>query len=215
VVVQSSNTDGACIMVRVFQQLFGSLVRLSPKKLASRRYSSCPFQVLGLNSKEDRAIKYDQVRVAFRELAFKYHPDTSNSDNTDKEFIRIKDAFEAIEEGANGIAIVRDDHSYTDRHDSDEHHCDDSSIRDAKKYNAFQDELNGFLHPSVNPQILHEVASVANNMNPGGLDRGGMWHYANMIRNISPSHLPPLRVEGGVDANNDSGTGNRRRRRRK
>ena len=220
-------SHGYCIMVRVFQTpIFGLLVqRLSPRKLVSRRYSYCPFQVLGLNSKrrgiltpdhqEDRAITYDQVRVAFRELAFKYHPDTSSSGDTDKEFIRIKNAFEAIEETPSGIAIIRDDHSYTDLHDSDEQDNDDSSIRKEIGYNAFQDEHNGFLHPSVNPQILHEVAEVANKMNPGGLDKGGMWQYANMIRNMNTSDLPPLRVEGGDGTNDGNGTANKRRRRRK
>jgi hypothetical protein len=33
---------------------------------------------------EDCAITYDQVWVAFQELAFIYHPDTSNSGDTDK-----------------------------------------------------------------------------------------------------------------------------------
>ena len=71
---------------------FGLLAkRTFPKNLAPcRPYSSCPFQVLGLNSKrscksttdrvEDGVITYNQVRVAFRELAFKYHPDTSSGD---------------------------------------------------------------------------------------------------------------------------------------
>jgi hypothetical protein len=189
--------------------------RTFPKNLPScRQYSSCPFQVLGLNSKrtgklttdrlDDGAITYNQVRVAFRELAFKYHPDTSSSGDTDKEFIRMKNAFEAIEEGDDGIARIRDDNHGHDH--------DDSRIRDEKEYNAFPDE---FLHPSVNPQILHEVADVANKMNPGGLDKRGMWQYANMISKMASSDLPPLRVEGGDDANNGSGTGNRRRRRRK
>jgi hypothetical protein len=214
-------------MVRVFQTpLFGLLVQpLYPKKLASCRFSSCPFHVLGLNSKrrgvfktehrEDRAITYDQVQVAFRELAFKYHPDTSRSVDTEKEFVRVKDAFKAIEEDQNGIAIIRDDYSYTNRYDSDEQENNDSSIRHENKYNAFQDEQNGFLHPSVNPQILHEVAEVANEMNPGGLDKGGMWLYAKMISNMNASDLPPLRVECVDDANDGNRAGNRRRRRRK
>ena len=53
--------------------------------------------------------------------------------NTDKEFIRIKDAFEAIEEGDDGIARIRDDHHGHDH--------DDSRIRDEKEYNAFPDEF--------------------------------------------------------------------------
>lgn len=146
------------------------------------------------------------MRVAFQELAFKYHPDTSSRGNTDKLFIGIKNEFEAIEEGPIGIAIIWDDHSYTDLHDSDEQDNDDSSIRKEKGYNAFQDEQNGFLHPSVNPQIFHEVAEAANKMNPGGLDEGGMWQYANMICNMNTSDLPHLRVEGGDGTNDGNGT---------
>ena len=80
---------------------------------------------------------------------------------------------------------------------------------------SFQNEQNGFLHPSVNPNVLHEVVDVAETMNPAGLDRGGMWQYANMIRNMAKEEgkgLPPLRVGGGDDAKESE---NRVRRRRK
>ena len=67
--------------------MFASLTRYAS--------SSCPFQVLGLKNRSVDPITYEQVRAAFRELAFKHHPDTSSSrsDNSEKDFIRIKAAF--------------------------------------------------------------------------------------------------------------------------
>ena len=53
-----------------------------------------------------------------------------------------------------------------------------------------------------------------------GLDKGGMWAFANMIHRISKDEskgLPPLRVSGGDDTNakdNDSRVRRRRRKRR-
>jgi hypothetical protein len=60
-------------------------------------------------------------------------------------------------------------------------------------------------------------------MNPGGLDKGGMWQYANMIHKIAKEEgLPPLRVgvgeaEAGADvgAEKKSGVASGRRRKRK
>ncbi|EJK70586.1 hypothetical protein THAOC_08042 [Thalassiosira oceanica] len=77
-----------------------------------------------------------------------------------------------------------------------------------------EEEQNGFLHSSVNPSVLHEVAEVARTMNASGLDKGGMWAYATMIRNQAENAskgLPPLRVEGG----NSEGTQEPKRRRRR
>ena len=83
---------------------------------------------------------------------------------------------------------------------------------------SFKDERNGFLHPLVNPQILREVADVAKNMNPGGLDKGGMQQYEDMIHNMAEDEgkvsRPPLRVDGGEDASN-KGSGIRVKRRRR
>ena len=68
--------------------------------------------------------------------------------------------------------------------------------------------------------MLREVADVATDMNPGGVDKGGMWQYANMIRNMAEDEgkvsRPLLCVDGGEYANNkESGICTKRRRRRK
>jgi hypothetical protein len=62
---------------------------------------------------------------------------------------------------------------------------------------------------------LHEIADISEKMNPGGLDRGGMWQYAKMISNLREKSggdgLPPLRVEGGCDAMKQDDKTRRRR----
>lgn len=152
-------------------------------------------------------------------MALKHHPDT-NPNSSATEFTRIRDAFEAIVEGPSGVAVLRDDHPYLDRSEEEGNDVDvPSEAFSDETRSVFQDERNGFLHPSVNPQILHEVAEVAEKMNPGGLDKGGMWQYANMIRNMAEDDakggLPPLRVGGGDETGRESGTRSRRRRKRK
>ncbi|KAL7529801.1 hypothetical protein ACHAXR_004358 [Thalassiosira sp. AJA248-18] len=221
-------------MIRILQPPLRILAG-SPSLVAiprARGFSSCPFQILGLKSKRidqsiapshrtDHTITYKQVHIAFRELALKHHPDTTknssrNSSSTD--FNRIREAFEAIVEGPSGIAVLRD--PYVERRDSgDKNEMDVPDAEETKNsYNAFQDEQNGYLHPSVNPQILREVAEVAEKMNPGGLDKGGMWQYANMIRTMAKEGgegLPPLRVDGGDDVDRKESESRVRRRRKR
>lgn len=172
-------------MIRNYVRLFG--------KVPS---SSCPFQVLGLRGSKRSSvdpISYEQVRVAFRDLAFKHHPDTSKSDDSGTEFIRITAAFEAIEEDDTGMAVVRGNRPYID----DEHETS-TNQNEKKKYSPSSQEQ--FLHSSLDPQILRELHDVANKLNPGGLDKGGFWAYANMIGRMSLTDLPPLRVDSGNDA---------------
>lgn len=205
------------------------LARRPPPTSIHRCFSSCPFKILGLKKRKKTAqttetrgdhtttITYAEVRTAFRQLALKHHPDTSslNSGSSSAEFTRIKEAFDAIVEGPSGIAILRNDQQ--PRIDSDDSKDDVPDNTGETNYNSFQNEQNGFLHPSVNPNILHEVVDVAETMNPAGLDRGGMWQYANMIRNMAKEEgkgLPPLRVGGGDDAK-ESEKRVRRRRKRK
>jgi len=173
-------------------------------------------------------VSYEDVRAAFRKLALQHHPDIvaakrrkdegvqmkGNPGETKRsslEFTKIREAFEAIVEGPNGVAILRDGRrdsssgggqgDSVNENNGDKNHCS----------NRHHDEPHGFLHKSVNPIVLHEVAEVAATMNPGGLDRGGMWQYANMIRNMGS--LPPLQVGSGIDRSSDQRL--RRRRKRK
>jgi len=237
--------------------------------------SSCPFQILGLKKQggrskrsssssnnpllkatssisirskddDDGGITYEQVRVAFRKLALRHHPDVvnNNSSNDDGsnnhidldgkdnisskrpssvvvDFTTIRAAFESIKEGPNGMAILRDDYSTyfeSSQSSNDENNGKNemniqNNSRTINDYD-YPDESHGFLHRSVNPQILREVAKVSKEMNPGGLDRGGMWQYANMIRNMEEKgqDLPPLRVDGGEEGKEGKRLNRRRRR---
>jgi hypothetical protein len=220
-----------------------------------RSLSSCPFQILGLKSRSDNhhqssrsplrnsTITYEEVRVAFRKLALKHHPDTAAAstlhqrDKTDcksssegtvryttsmkrtessREFTRIREAFEAIAEGPGGVAVLKGNFTAFSQQQNDTNNDDSKN-----SFSYDDEEQNGFLHSSVNPQVLHEVAEVARSMNPSGLDKGGMWAYANMIRNMAEDEgkgLPPLRVGNSADDSkngNDGGGRLGRRRRRK
>ncbi|KAL7472273.1 hypothetical protein ACHAXS_012606 [Conticribra weissflogii] len=202
--------------------------------IQQRHFSSCPFQTLGLekpkfkSNRHESSISYEDVRVAFRKLALQHHPDMVvakrrkdeggqkdynpvEMKRSSLEFTKIREAFEAIVEGPNGVAILRDgchDSSYgMERGGRDRDKNDDS--------NFHHEEIYGFLHKSVNPRVLHEVAEVAATMNPGGLDRGGMWQYANMIRNMAECDgkgLPPLQVGGRIDPGSQQPVGRRRKR---
>ena len=99
---------------------------------------------------------------------------------------------------------------------------DDYDDGDEKANRDIHEEYdNGFLHRSVDPQVLREVVDVAKELNPSGLDKGGMWAYANLIRNMAEDEekgLPPLRVGGSDEAakeSTESGRPKRRRRKRK
>ena len=127
------------------------------------------------------------------------------------EFDLIRQAFESIKEGEGGLAVlVEDSLSICVQEKSEETSCPSQD-------QAFGDEeQNGFLHSSVNPSVLHEVAEVARTMNASGLDKGGMWAYATMILNQAENEskgLPPLRVEGG-DGEDTQPPKRRRRRKR-
>ena len=142
-------------------------------------------------------------------------------------FTEIREAFEAIVEGPNGEAILRNNNYYTSMmmSSSNEEHYDKNEMdirNNHKRPPPPHDNSNNNLmfqqHSSLNPQILREVAQVAEEMNPGGLDKGGMWQYANMVNRMAKEDgLPPLQVGNGGDDNNDdeSRTGVARRRRKR
>ncbi|EJK51378.1 hypothetical protein THAOC_29450, partial [Thalassiosira oceanica] len=186
---------------------------------AKRTFASCPFNVLGLKNGrsnntrtavdrlDQKSISYKQVQMRFRELAKQYHPDTAKNKGSVEDFNVIRQAFESIKEGEDGVAVlVEDSRFFSGQEENEETSCRDHAFS--------EEEQNGFLHSSVNPSVLHEVAEVARTMNASGLDKGGMWAYATMIRNQAENAskgLPPLRVEGG----NSEGTQEPKRRRRR
>jgi len=180
---------------------------------------------------------YKEVQLAFRQLALRHHPDTASSqqhgdgDETDhnngamvsSSFADIREAFEAIIEGPNGEAILRKNNDYTS---SFNHQNARYRDKDEYKYNNNnkrpQPHDSDLFHSSLDldPQILREVAQVAEEMNPAGLDKGGMWAYANMVNRMAKRDgLPPLRVGNGGEGvvgedKNRSGVARRRRKRR-
>ena len=207
----------------------------SVRRAISTSSSYCPFQILGLPSPSSSSlkcvVKYEDVRIAFRKLALQHHPDTaasqsqhadstlsssSSSSTNNDTFATIRKAFEDIVEGPNGEAVLRC-HDY--KKSRQYYNNDDMEINRTAVDSSSNDD-DSLLHSSINPQILHEVAQVAEEMNPGGLDKGGMWQYANMIHKIAKEEgLPPLRVgvgEAEIDgAERQSGVASRRRRKRK
>ena len=170
---------------------------------------------------------YKEVQLAFRKLALRYHPDTANNnsnqhgDDTDhnngvmmssssSSFTEIREAFEAIVEGPNGEAILRKNYDYTASS------FNGSYGEESDKRPTPPHDNNNLFHSSINPQILREVAQVAEEMNPGGLDKGGMWQYANMVNRMAKEEggLPPLQLGDDNNAKSRSGVARRRRKRR-
>lgn len=211
--------------------------RFVRKRFASSLVSHCPFKVLGLKS--PTTTTYKEVQLAFRKLALRYHPDTANNnshphgDETDhnngvmvsspSSFTEIREAFEAIFEGPNGEAILREDNDYTTSSSSFNQNIRRNSSQESDLHNHNKRPTpphdNNLFHSSINPQILREVAQVAEEMNPGGLDKGGMWQYANMVNRMAKEEgLPPLQLgrdDDGDNAESRSGSVARRRRKRR
>jgi hypothetical protein len=207
--------------------------RFVRKRFASSA-SHCPFKVLGL---KPTTTTYKEVQLAFRKLALRYHPDTANNnlyqhgDDTDhnngammssssSSFTEIREAFEAIVEGPNGEAILRNNNDYTVSSSSfNGSYGEESVSHNHNKRPPPPHDNNNLFHSSINPQILREVAQVAEEMNPGGLDKGGMWQYANMVNRMAKEDgLPPLQLGREDDDNNAerrSGSVVRRRRKRR
>lgn len=171
--------------------------------------------------------------MAFRKLALRHHPDTASSqqhgDGTDGvmmsySFTEIREAFEAIIEGPNGEAILRKNNDYpssfthsSQYRENDKEYSNNGMDIDSNN-NRPPPHDSDLFHSSLNPQILREVAQVAEEMNPGGLDKGGMWQYANMVNRMAKEEgLPPLRVGNGgvVDKDGQSRSGVARRRRKR
>ena len=134
--------------------------------------------------------------------------------SSSQEFARIREAFESIVEGPGGVATLRGDFSYAafgGRPEGKEGVPRPTAKGPLPSHH--DEERNGFLHPSVDPRILHEVSEASATMSPGGLDRGGMWQYAKMIRNMAEGEsLPPLRVGGDSKEENAGRVGRRRRK---
>mmetsp|Transcript_33100 Transcript_33100/g.49969 ORF Transcript_33100/g.49969 Transcript_33100/m.49969 type:complete len:176 (+) Transcript_33100:440-967(+) len=146
-----------------------------------RRYKSS-FTILGIKD-DGKPISYRDVKKAFVEKALEHHPDRSTGSSD--EFVKVRRAFESIKELPDGSCLIVGQNETSE--------WTDQSLSD------------WFLHETGQPLSFHmnsatrkEVAEVANTMQQGGLDKGGMWEMARMIAREeadSPSTPEPKQLE--------------------
>lgn len=131
-----------------------------------------PFQVLGLTP----GSSYQTAKEAFLKLALEHHPDKQNgktNDNTSDHFIRIRQAFEVIKEGANGQALVTDETQWTQE----------------EIHEFMEEQTSHFLSFRMDHATRKEVIETHNNLSEGGLDRGGTWMMARMLAEREKTRL--------------------------
>jgi len=165
-----------------------------------RKVDTPPLQVLGFKQEE---VQYTQVKKKFLQIAMKHHPDRVDDDDDESEdyhrdiFIAARQAFERLEAGPDGLAILREE-----AEDLDEE--------------WFRHET-GHDMPFMDAATMKEVADMTESMG-GGLDRdGGMWTLARMVTNSVKSGGDGgdvLRLEAGEERNKQIDGVLRRRRRR-
>ena len=146
-----------------------------------RKSQNDPFVVLGVSEKD----QYSAVKKSFLKLAMKHHPDTATAKTKEEEesnretFMKIREAFEALVEGPQGIAVRRSE--------------SDKKWEEDELNSWFKNESGGLDMPYMDIQTMKEVAEMTAKIGgeSGGLDRdGGMWTLARMVTQT---------VEGGGD----------------
>ncbi|CAJ1926090.1 unnamed protein product [Cylindrotheca closterium] len=175
-----------------------------------------PFDILGI----PKTSTYETVKRRFLELALETHPDVVNQsadggDNSASkdpqqlvdEFVKLRQAFEAIRENSDGSTGVVGD-------------SEASSWSDESFQAWFHNETgHSDVMFNMDLQTRKEVAEVASQAQ-GGLDHGGMWEMARAMAeqqknmgNLKKKHAAnqTQRVEAGSNDNDSQ----RRRRRRK
>ena len=162
-----------------------------------------PFDILGI----PKSSSYQNVKQKFVELALKYHPDVSENRDDDKdveEFIRLREAFEAIQENSDGSARLTKD--------------GDLSMSDEEFHAWFYEETG---HHDVmfkmDLRTRKEVIEAATEQSQGGLDRGGMWEMARNMAQQQESlknKKKRFKTTVGIEEPNSTSTNTRRRRRR-
>lgn len=187
----------------------------STKCLALKVSSDNPYEVLGVSN----TATYTQVKKRFLELAMKHHPDraanenSSSDDNVNKQngvkdFIRFRQAFERIQEDANGMTTVGDgddaSHQWTD-----------------EEFNAWYSEETGrdsSLTFRLDMKTRQEVIDVVKKQAQGGLDRGGIWEWARRLAEedeIMRENTKKFKRKVGISAEPSTSSSNLRRRRKK
>jgi curved DNA-binding protein CbpA len=137
-----------------------------------------------------KASSYKTVKNRFIELALQYHPDVATNDNKNisdddnagddnvETFVRLRIAFEAIREAADGSSRLEQD--------------DDSSSWSDEEFRAWFYEETG--HQDVmfrmDLQTRKEVVDIVkSDQAQGGLDKGGMWEMARAMAQQEESLL--------------------------
>ena len=122
-------------------------------------------------------------------------------------FVRYRTAFEAIVESddGSGSAVLREDFDFRKLM---------SEQGPAETPNAqYVPHYDDMSHRHIDPQVLREVAELAEDMAPGGLDKGGLWQFAASMREKAKrGDLPPLQMS---EDENASKTRTKRRRRKR
>ena len=180
--------------------------------------STCPFATLGLAKSKEPS--YAEVKNRFQQLALEHHPDriaaTNQEDSSTNKltsevatlrFVRYRTAFEALVESddGSGSAVLRDDFDFR-KLMSEQGPTETPNAQYVPNY----DDMS---HRHIDPQVLREVAELAEDMAPGGLDKGGLWQFAASMREKAKrGDLPPLQMSEGENA---SKAKTRRRRRKR
>ena len=147
-----------------------------------------PFSILGIS----RNSSCETVKQAFYQLAMKHHPDrqlitraTTGSRDKDSatrfttiahtptaEFIRIRQAFEQIQKGQHGRAMI------APQTDDDQQH----NVWTEQDWRDFwQEQTRLMFHFEMDYETRQEIIQTVETLSPGGLDAGGTWFMARMI----------------------------------
>jgi hypothetical protein len=163
-----------------------------------------PFDILGI----PKSSSYESVKRRFMELALKHHPDVSENDDDDggvEEFIRLREAFEAIRENTdgtlrlmkNGESLMSDDEFQAWFYEETGHH--DIMFR-------------------MDLTTRKEVIEAVNTQSQGGLDHGGIWDMARRMAEQEESlkkQKKNFKTAVALESGSSSERSVRRRRRRK
>jgi DnaJ-class molecular chaperone len=163
-----------------------------------------PFDILGI----PKASSYESVKRRFVELALKHHPDVSENDDEDggvEEFIRLREAFEAILENADGTARLMKN--------------GESSMSDDEFQAWFYEETgHNDIMFRMDLTTRKEVIEAGNTQSQGGLDHGGIWEMARSmaeqeesLKKQKKNFKTPVALKPGSSSERSV----RRRRRRK
>lgn len=165
-----------------------------------------PFQILGV----PESSSYEDVKAAFLRLAMKHHPDTQASNieskkgkepQSNQKFVQVRQAFETIKQRfqKKSINLIKKD--------SDNYYQDGSTIDEDDTEGWTDEEIhdwviqqNESMFFGMDRQTQKEVIDVVEKLDPGGLDRGGMWEMARMLAHREKHY--GLHLDNGDKKNN-------------